>query len=70
MPNQLTLDLALPPPTYAREDFVVAAGNRDLRRIFKKKLEERREFIRRYTAFGQRELTQDIDYRHKRGLLM
>jgi chromosomal replication initiation ATPase DnaA len=27
--NQLTLDLALPPPTYAREDFVVAAGNRE-----------------------------------------
>ena len=29
MANQLTLDLALPPPTYAREDFVVAAGNRE-----------------------------------------
>ena len=29
MPNQLTLDLALPPPTYAREDFVVADGNRE-----------------------------------------
>lgn len=28
MANQLTLDLALPPPTYAREDFVVAEGNR------------------------------------------
>ncbi len=27
MPNQLTLELALPPPTYAREDFVVAGGN-------------------------------------------
>jgi chromosomal replication initiation ATPase DnaA len=27
--NQLTFDLALPPPTYAREDFVVAAGNRE-----------------------------------------
>jgi len=27
--NQLTLDLALPPPTYTREDFVVAAGNRE-----------------------------------------
>src|ERR1700755_277679 len=25
--DQLTFDLALPPPTYAREDFVVAAGN-------------------------------------------
>src|SRR5260221_13702471 len=29
MPNQLTFDLALPPPTYAREDFVVADGNRE-----------------------------------------
>lgn len=28
MANQLTLDLALPPPTYARQDFVVAEGNR------------------------------------------
>ena len=29
MANQLTLDLALPPPTYAREDFVVSEGNRE-----------------------------------------
>jgi chromosomal replication initiation ATPase DnaA len=29
MGSQLTLDLALPPPTYAREDFVVADGNRE-----------------------------------------
>jgi chromosomal replication initiation ATPase DnaA len=29
MPNQLTFELALPPPTYAREDFVIAAGNRE-----------------------------------------
>jgi len=29
MANQLTLELALPPPTYAREDFVVAEGNRE-----------------------------------------
>ncbi len=29
MPNQLTFDLALPPPTYARDDFVVAGGNRE-----------------------------------------
>jgi chromosomal replication initiation ATPase DnaA len=27
--NQLTFDLALPPPTYAREDFVVVEGNRE-----------------------------------------
>ena len=29
MANQLTFDLALPPPTYAREDFVTATGNRE-----------------------------------------
>lgn len=29
MAKQLTLDLGLPPPTYAREDFVVAPGNRE-----------------------------------------
>ncbi len=29
MANQLILDLALPAPTYAREDFVVAEGNRE-----------------------------------------
>lgn len=29
MADQLTLNLALPPPTYAREDFVVADGNRE-----------------------------------------
>lgn len=29
MPNQLTLELALPPPTWARDDFVVADGNRE-----------------------------------------
>src|SRR5438132_10136312 len=29
MANQLTFDLALPPPTYAREDFIVAQGNRE-----------------------------------------
>jgi chromosomal replication initiation ATPase DnaA len=29
MPNQLTLDLVLPPPTYARDDFVVTEGNRE-----------------------------------------
>src|SRR5438067_13453006 len=27
--SQLTFDLALPPPTYAREDFLVSAGNRE-----------------------------------------
>jgi chromosomal replication initiation ATPase DnaA len=29
MANQLILELALPPPTYAREDFVVSDGNRE-----------------------------------------
>ncbi len=29
MARQLTLNLSLPPPTYAREDFVVTAGNRE-----------------------------------------
>ena len=41
----------------------------DLRRIFKRKLEERREFIERYTSFKPGEVSADIDYRHKRGLL-
>ncbi|MFO7546762.1 MAG: type II secretion system secretin GspD, partial [Trueperaceae bacterium] len=41
----------------------------DLRRIFKRKLEERREFIERYTAFKAQDVHGDIDYRHKRGLL-
>ena len=29
MTNQLTLDLVLPPPTYRREDFIPAPGNRE-----------------------------------------
>ena len=29
MARQLTLDLALPPPTYARTDFVLSEGNRE-----------------------------------------
>ena len=41
----------------------------DLRRIFKRKLEERREFIERYTTFKPGDVKSDIDYRHKRGLL-
>ena len=41
----------------------------DLRRIFKRKLEERREFIERYTTFKPGEVNSDIDFRHKRGLL-
>ena len=41
----------------------------DLRRIFKRKLEERREFIERNTTFTHSEIRADVDYRHKRGLL-
>ena len=41
----------------------------DLRRILKKKMEERREFIERYTSFKYKEISADVDFRHKRGLL-
>ena len=41
----------------------------DLRRILKKKMEERREFIERYTSFKYEEISADVDFRHKRGLL-
>ncbi len=41
----------------------------DLRRIFRRKLRERREFLERYTAFKDEDLDAVIDYRHKRGLL-
>ena len=41
----------------------------DLRRIMRKKLEERREFVSRYTSFEFKDPGSDIDYRHKRGLL-
>ena len=41
----------------------------DLKEIVKKKLEERREFIERYSSFEYKEWSQDIDFRHKRGLL-
>ncbi|MBK6847632.1 MAG: type II secretion system secretin GspD [Proteobacteria bacterium] len=41
----------------------------DLRRIFATKLEERREFIERYTSFSAPEITHAIDFRHKHGLL-
>jgi general secretion pathway protein D len=41
----------------------------DLRRVFKRKLEEREEFLRRYGALRQRENLEKIDYGSKRGLL-
>ncbi|MCD6498133.1 MAG: type II secretion system secretin GspD [Deltaproteobacteria bacterium] len=41
----------------------------DLRRIFRRKMEQRRDFLERYTAFKDEDLDAVIDYRHKRGLL-
>jgi general secretion pathway protein D len=44
-------------------------GPDDLRRIFRRKIHQRREFIERYTAFKDVDPDVVIDYRHKRGLL-
>jgi general secretion pathway protein D len=41
----------------------------DLRAIFQRKLEERREFIERYTAFTNREPNLHVDYSRTNGLL-
>jgi general secretion pathway protein D len=42
----------------------------DLRRVFERKLRERREFLERYSAFrDERDYEAEIDYRRKRGLL-
>jgi general secretion pathway protein D len=42
----------------------------DLRRIFERKVRERREFLERYSAFhDERDYDAEIDYRRKRGLL-
>jgi len=41
----------------------------DLRAIFQRKLEERREFIERYTAFANREPNLHVDYSRTNGLL-
>ena len=42
----------------------------DLRRIFERKLRERREFMERYSAFrDERDYEAQVDYRRKRGLL-
>jgi general secretion pathway protein D len=42
----------------------------DLRRVFERKLRERREFLERYSAFrDDRDYEAQIDYRRKRGLL-
>lgn len=41
----------------------------DFRRIFARKMEERREFIDRYTAFEYHEVQPDIDYDRTNGML-
>ena len=41
----------------------------DLRRIFRRKMRQRKEFIERYTMFKDYDLDTPIDYRHTRGLL-
>ncbi|MBK8479975.1 MAG: type II secretion system secretin GspD [Proteobacteria bacterium] len=47
----------------------VIRDQNDLRRIFTQKMEERREFIERFTSFSAPEVTHAVDYRHKHGLL-
>ena len=42
----------------------------DLRRIFERKMRERREFMERYSAFrDDKDYDAEVDYRRKRGLL-
>ncbi|MBC8071819.1 MAG: hypothetical protein IAG13_26065, partial [Deltaproteobacteria bacterium] len=41
----------------------------DARRIHKRRLDERLEFIERYTAFKRRDLDTSVNYRKKAGLL-
>ncbi len=41
----------------------------DLRRIFRRKMRQRQEFIERYTMFKDHDLESEIDYRNTRGLL-
>lgn len=42
----------------------------DLRRIFERKVRERREFMERYSAFrDERDYEAEVDYRRKRGVL-
>jgi general secretion pathway protein D len=48
----------------------VISDQSDLKRIFERKLRERREFLERFTSFKEgREFEAHIDYRSKRGLL-
>ncbi|MCA9655433.1 MAG: type II secretion system secretin GspD [Myxococcales bacterium] len=41
----------------------------DARRIHERRMEERREFLERETAFKRRDLDSHVNYRHKSGLL-
>jgi general secretion pathway protein D len=41
----------------------------DVRRIHKRRMEERFEFLERYTAFKRRDLSINVNYRKKAGLL-
>ena len=51
-------------------DAVHHQGSGDLRRIFDRKLRERREFMERYSAFrDDKDYEAEVDYRRKRGLL-
>jgi general secretion pathway protein D len=42
---------------------------RDFRRLFARKMQERRDFIDRYTAFEYHEVQPDLDYARTNGLL-
>jgi len=47
----------------------VVRDQSDLRRIFQRKIQQRREFIERYTAFANVDYEAVVDYSHKRGLI-
>ena len=52
------------------EGITVVRGPEDLRRIFERRNDERREFMERYTAFRDANWEPRVDYRTKRGLLV
>jgi general secretion pathway protein D len=47
----------------------IIRDNTDFRRIFARKMQERREFIDRFTAFDYHEVQPDIDYDRTNGML-
>jgi general secretion pathway protein D len=50
--------------------YIIKDPSVDLRRIFERKLRERREFMERFSAFrDERDYDAEVDYRRKRGLL-